>query len=269
MSYTFGAAATDDITGGTGFTAGADNGSNLVAGWWYPTTLTATRGYWSFGNTYGAEVDAGTSEIRMRTDNTTDGQWLTSGAGITTNKWWFLAFLNASENTTVAGAWRVWVGDAENHPTEVTVTNPTTRSGNYTGSATFYLGNKGTGSLAFQGDIGWACTVGCAAVGQMNPFTISTSGAISNDEAAETYRRWIEPIYLGRPRMDMYPTQGNATFNVTHFDLTMPLGAKSTWGHSLNPANTRPTINGATFSENQPPMRIPHDWPNQRPYPRR
>lgn len=265
MSYTFGGATTDDATGTTASNYGADNTSTLVCGWWYPTTLTATRGYWSAGNVFGAEVDGTTSEIRMRTDNTTDGQWLTSGAGITTDKWWFLAFLNASENTTVAGEWRVWVGDINTRPTEVTVTNPTVRSGNYTGTSTFYLGNKGTGSLAFQGDIGWACILVCAAIGTSNPFTIQTSGVISNDQAEATYRRWIEPIYLGRPLHYQYPTQGNGTFSVAHFDLTRRAGQRFQWSHGLNPNNGPLTINGATFSENQPPVCPPIDWPNTPP----
>ena len=265
MSYTFGGAATDDATSSTASNYGADNTSTLVCGWWYPTTLTATRGYWSAGNVFGAEVDTTTSDIRMRTDNTTDGQWLASPCNITTNKWWFIAWLNASENTTVAGYWRVWVGDIDTRPVEVPVTNPTARSGNYTGNSTFYLGNKGTGSLAFQGDIGWATIMGCAAVGTSNPYTIGTSGVISNAEAENTYRRWIEPIYLGRPLLHQYPSQGNATFSVAHFDLTRRAGIKCQWSHGLNPATDALTINGATFSDNQPPVCPPIDWPNTPP----
>lgn len=264
MSYTFGGATADDITGTTVFVSGADNGSCLVCGWWYPTTLTATRGYWSCGNTFGAEVDATTSEIRMRTDNTTDGQWLTSGAGITTNKWWFLAFLSATENTTVAGAWRVWVGDADNPPAEKTVTNPTARSGNYTGNSNFYLGNKGTGTLAFQGQIGWACIIGSPAVGHSNPFSLGTSGVINDWEAQNTKIRWVDPIYRGSQSIGNYPTALlPATYCITHFDLTAPLGTKSNRSHTNAPANTPPTINGATFSHNQPPRRLAHDWTNQ------
>lgn len=266
MSYTFGGGTGNDIVYTTALALGADNTTCLVAGWWYPTTLTATRGYWSAGNIFGAEVDTTTSEIRLRTDNTTDGQWVTSGAGIVTGKWHFLAFLAATENTTVAGAWRVWVGTADTRPTRITPTVAVSRSGNYTGSTSFYLGNKGTSTLSFQGDIGWAFVGVASTVGVNSPFYIGTSGVISDTEAQLVEDRWITPLWMGRPDMNRIITQSlSNSFSFFQCGLDFP-GALGYQVSQLTNPNSRiaPTINGATFSEAQPPVRIPPYTPHVR-----
>lgn len=268
MSYTFGAGNGDDINCPSSVNLGGDNTNGLVCGWFYPTTLTATRGYWSAGVTFGAEVDTTTSEIRMRTDNTTDGQWLTSGAGITTNKWWFIAWLAATENTTVNGAWRVWVGDNDVRPTEVTVTNPTVRSGNYTSNGTVYAGNKGTGTLAFQGDIGWISFLTTTVVGINTAFGIGTSGVISNGEAELTYNRWVLPLWMGRPdAMKFITATEAASFTVIHMNFENQMATR--WSHGTTPSTALLTVNGATPSYNAPPTRPPVDWPNMYPLRRR
>jgi hypothetical protein len=180
MSYTFGGNTGDDINISLMINLGADNTTCFVAGWWYPTTLTAGRGYWSAGNIFGAEVDTTTSELRLRTDNsTTDGEWVTSGAGIVTNKWHFIAFMNASENTTVPGAWRVWVGDAITAPVIQTPAVSVSRSGDYTGNSAFYVGNKGTDTVAFQGDIGWVMVITTGNLGINSALFTPTNGVIT------------------------------------------------------------------------------------------
>ncbi len=262
MAYTVGAGTCDDIAFSTGTSLGADNGSQFVCGWWYPTTLTATRGYWSAGATFGAEVDGTTSEIRMRTDNTTDGQWVTSGAGITTDKWWFLAWLNASENTTVAGAWKVWVGDLQNPPVSVTVTNPTVRSGNYTGSSSCVIGNKGTGTLAFQGGVGWGAFMVTTTVGVLGPFGIRTSGV--NDAYAEelTYRRRALPFLSGNPDISQFtPAANAAAMQMVHFsgDLTGRLYRR---GQANVDAHSMATLNGVTYSAAREPIPLNYAWPD-------
>jgi len=263
MPYTFGGATTDDIAATGQLAAGADNTATFVAGWWYPTTLTATRGYWSAGNVFGAEVDTTTSEFRLRTDNTTDGQWVTSGAGIAINQWWFLAFLNAAENTTVAGAWRVWVGRADLEPAVITPTVATSRSGNYTGSTAWAIGNKGTGSLAFQGDIGWVVTATCNTVGINNPFRIATSGTISDAEARIVYEHWVWPLWRGVPVADRMVTPGlTASFSLIHWPFDQQLAPAQQWSQSTTPGTPLAlTVNGATWTENNPPpVRLPRDW---------
>lgn len=268
MGFTFGGATSDDINVTGPVTAGADNTASMVAGWWYPTTLTATRGYWSCGTTFGAEIDSTTSEIRMRTDNTTDGQWLTSGAGITTNKWWFIAWLNAAENTSVAGAWRVWVGDAETAPVEISVSNPTPRSGNYSGSTSYVVGNKGsTGTLAFQGDIGWVSwLLSSHTTLPNNMFNLAASGVIDQTEADWNLWNWVQPLWAGTP--DIGRAHRHTTnWYVSHWNLDNAVGPLA-YNYMLSTGALTPfalTVNEATYTINRPPRQPPHNWPNQWP----
>lgn len=266
MSYTFGAATTNAITFTLSNGLIGDNRQVLVAGWWYPTTLTATRAYWGAGATIGAEVDTTTSEIRLRTDNTTDGQWVTSGAGITTNKWHFLAFLNAAENTTVAGAWRVWVGDENTAPVIQTPSVSVSRSGNYTSSNAFAVGNKSGGSAAFQGDIGWVSIIWSENPGINTPLYVGTSGVIADAEATLVEERWILPLWRGTPDPTRYvPGLMNAAYLFAHFGLDLqPVFV--TQLVNGNPASAAATVNGATWSENQPPVRLPRDWITRAPF---
>lgn len=274
MSYTFGANTTDDMNMTASVSPGNGSSAALVAGWWYPTTLTATRCYWSAGLTATgnicAEVDTTTSDIRMRTMNvTTRGQWLASGANISIDKWWFVAWLMVTDNTN-GGAWRVWVGDAETCPVELTVTNPVARSGNFSNtSSSWALGNaSATGSLAWQGDIGWMVTAVAVNVGTNNPLGNTTAGSISNDNAAFVYDRWVAPLWLGRPDGSrMVPVLLSQSFNINHMPLTSPTAPLCTeWGNNTNGVlmNRRSIlgVNGVTYSDNMPPKRLPEDWPN-------
>lgn len=268
MSYTFGGATADDIVCTSALNMGADNSASFVAGWWYPTTLTATRGYWSAGNVFGAEVDTTTSEIRLRTDNTTDGQWVTSGAGIDVNRWWFLAFLAATENTTVAGAWRVWVGTADTAPVIQTPAVSVSRSGNYSGATTRYLGNKGTGTLAFQGDIGWGVFASTTTIGINSPFYIGTSGAIADTEARLVEERWVLPLWRGMPNpLHMVTATQAAAFSLVHMALDVLPAQARQWSSSTTPGGVglAVTVNGATYSQNEPPVRLPLNWVNTAP----
>lgn len=265
MAYTFGAGTGDDITwdqGGLGDgILGARNGVRLVYGWWYPTTLTATRGLWSAGNTYGAEIDSTTSELRLRTDNTTDGQWTTTGVNLTTNEWKFLAFMNTNNNSGPTAAWRVWAGTISTAPTEVTVTSAVGPSGNFTGNANFYIGNKGTGTVAFQGDIE---NVGYLTTGTNDgPFQIATAGTITNNEAEFAYRWFVLPLWIGQPVHVGFlrgPRAQTIPISYAHIRLDTLDRAVRT----LNPSNPTvdstitPTINGATPSLNRGPRPYQH-----------
>jgi hypothetical protein len=199
MSYVFGGATGDDFNFATSGTLGGDNNIGLVCGWWYPTTLTATRKLWSCNTTgiLGAEIDATTSSLRLKTDNTTDGQW-TVPVGFAVDQWFFLAFLLATENTGVLAAWRVWVGTSDTPPTAATVTVATNPVGNFSGSGSFYIGNAGTGTLAFQGNIAnivWLSQT--TSVQQPSPLGIATSGVIAADEELRIYNNLVRPMWSG------------------------------------------------------------------------
>src|SRR5688572_2512559 len=113
MSYTFGASVDDDINWAGDFNGfgGAIACQLLLCGWFHPTTLTAGRGLFAFGDTSGAEIDTATAELRFRAlGATTTGQWTTSGVNLAVNEWKFIAVLNTVTNTGPSVAFRVWVG---------------------------------------------------------------------------------------------------------------------------------------------------------------
>lgn len=171
----------------------------VVAGWWYPTTLTATWGLWSGSLALGSEINTTTSELRMRTDNTTDGQWTTTGVGLTVNQWKFVAWLCTTTNTGTAAAWRVWAGDELTPPTEVTVTQAVAPAGNFTGASNFYAGNMASsGSLAFRGDIGWITYLRTTQTGTGGVFGIAAHGTITQAEANIVRDRMVLPMWQGQ-----------------------------------------------------------------------
>lgn len=265
MTFTFGGATGDDTNASQQNNVNADNTAGLMVGMFYPTTLTATRCYWGCGNNgFRAQVDATTSEIRMITVNaTTNGQWLTSGAGITTNQWWFIAWMWAFENTTVAGDWRVWVGTETQPPTEVTVTNPTPRSGNYSNATNLTAGNAGSGGTsAWQGDIGWLSIVHCAnaSAGVNALLPIAASGVIDNDEADHVLKRWVIPFYQGRPRMTDGSTSGGNTFHIMHFPMTPGVPAFF-YGNTATGSAVECASAGLTLSGRMPFAVPPPNWP--------
>lgn len=270
MAYRFGAGLGDDITWTMATSAGGSSSSILVCGWWYPTTLTATRGLWSCGNTFGAEIDATTDEIRLRTDNTTDGQWFTAGVDLVVDNWKFLAFLNTCNNTGPAAAWRVWAGSIESAPIACSITPDVTPVGNFTASASFYIGNRGTGTFAFQGDVGdvgvYATNTGFGAI--QHPFSIATAGTITDTEANFVYERFVIPFWLGRGWANSgCLISGAAVAGVTADDVMyactknfFQVRRRQTVANSSFSGIT-PTINNAGWSQNGSPRPLLSDSP--------
>jgi hypothetical protein len=207
MAYTFGAATGDDINfaGLSATGLGADNCHFLITGWFYPTTLSPGRAYWGAGGTFGLEVDTTTSELRIKTANaTTNGEWTTASAGITTGAWYFIAVLGTTETTGTLAAFRVWTGTFETPPVECTVSVAVAASGAFTGSATPVIGNKSAATtVAFQGDIDhlqWIIAAGSSPpVGlATSPLFLSTSGSITDDEAFSVLHRAVIPMWQGK-----------------------------------------------------------------------
>lgn len=268
MAYTFGGGTGDDLTFGVGLSFGTNSNAQFVAGWWRPTTLTATRGLWSAGNVWGAEIDTTTDELRLRSDNTTDGQWTTTGVDLAVNEWKFLAFLITQTNTGPAVAWKVWAGTIDTPPVAVTVTQAVAPAGNNVGSSNFYLGNKGTGTVAFQGDIGNAlvhCS-GATNTAQLHPFGLAAAGVISAEAEALVLSRHVLPFWRGEVFASRGPAPASgfntgATERMHHISMDMLPQVRF-----LNRSDTTtlsgliPTINGATYSQNREPrVLIPTD----------
>lgn len=256
MAYTFGAGTGDDVTWTGSISLGATARASLVYGWWLPTTLTATRGLWSAGNVYGAEVDLITDELTLRTDGaTTDGQWSTTGVDLAVDEWKFIACFGTSLSGTPDMAWRVWAGTIGSAPVEVTVTNIIPQVGNFAGSAVFYLGNKGTGTVAFEGDIdeaGFIATAASATAGL--PFGLAAYGACTDTEAAFIYQRFVLPLWLGEfPRQAIWSAIGTPSTEHAHISLRSLPQVRRTASSDTVLSGVAPTINGATVSQNRGP----------------
>lgn len=267
MPYTFGAATADDVAFAKAFVSGGNGQAAFVWGWWMPTTLTATRGLWSLGNTIGAEIDTTTSELRLRTDGTVDGQYTTTGAALAVNKWSFFAFLFTTNNTGMASKWVVWMGTEDTAPREITVTQATAPTVGFTGNATFYLGNKGTGTLAFQGDIACGGCRGTQVTGAgLGPFLLAAQGAITAAEAEFTLNRYVLPAWLGEKPLVGPCVRARGTLidtgsgdNVTFINLDTTPATAWEWREQIALAAQVqvPTINGATPSLKRGPRPNP------------
>lgn len=252
-ALTFGSGTGDDMTWTGAINFVASQAPTLVMGWWKPTTLTATRKLWSAAaaGVSGAEIDATTSELRLKSDNaTTDGQWTTSGVGLTANQWQFIAVLFSWNNTGTAAAWRVWSGTISSAPVECTVSSATAPVGNFTASADIYIGNAGTGTVAFQGDI---AAVTAMRGGNLMQFGLAALGAITNDEADFNYRRLVIPYWLGSSQVSSSTPASNHDVNQpVMFVPASVIGAYN--ANSLTVLTPRvPTLNGATLSQDRCP----------------
>lgn len=260
MSYTCGAATTDDLAITLPTSIGATATSCLVAGWWKPTTLTATRGLWSAGNIFGPEIDTTTSELRLRTDNATDGQWTTTGVGLAVNEWKFIAIANSCNNTGPTAAWVVWSGNNETIPKQVTVTQATAPVGNFTGSTAVVLGNKGTGSLAFQGEIG-PIVLARNAADILGIAPTNVPGTFTAEEIDLMYNRIVLPIWSGNwcppwlRQIRINGGQGLVSF-CTSLDYEVPVEVRMQTGADGTPFSAI-TRNGVTLSQERCPRAMP------------
>jgi hypothetical protein len=95
-------------------------------------------------------------------------------------------------------AWRIWAGTWDTAPAEVTVTQVVAPASTVSGSSTLYVGNAGTGTLAFQGDIADVIalvSLGSGDINHMIPHV--TRGTITNDEAEYLRQLIVEPTWRG------------------------------------------------------------------------
>lgn len=206
MPFTFGAATTD-FANRLGPSFGANGQGALVMGWFYPTTLTAGRYYYSIGANsatanYGVKVGTTTSTLQMNSALSTPGLWTATAdsvlypSGITTGQWWFIAGL-VSVTSAPATEWRMWLGTTEQAPTAMTVVNTTAQSGTQ-GIGGFVIGNSTTtGTTSFQGDIGSMVAMICT-VGVNSPLPIATAAASTTDERKLIEETIILPVWAGQ-----------------------------------------------------------------------
>jgi hypothetical protein len=256
VPYTFGAATADDVTfaSATNFQTGR---IIYVSGWWRATTLTSGRGLWGNGNSFFyASVNSTTSELRMFAPATVNGEWTTPG--LVVNEWRFLAFALTILDAGNLAAWRIWSGSLDTAPQEQTVTQVVAPSGGFTsGGASMYIGARGTGLFAFQGDVSdVTIVVSSATVGATtHPLGIAAAGVISNDEAQHMYETMVQPAWLGdisaiirRPVVGDY-----SSYHVGLANGGIVVGGPRA-SATLAPVLT---TNGATWSQNGAPRPNP------------
>lgn len=257
MSLVFGALATDDASWSSSAAMNGTGQADIVANWYFPTTLTGGRGYWSAGITTSLRVDPGTtSNLRIIADTTlSDGVWIASPAGIVVNKWQFIATLRTNNNTGPAGDVRCWVGDILTPPVEIPITLQTSPTGTFASTIVFTQGNLGSGgSAAFQGRQGRVIRlVGPAAE---PPFNLAAAGAITQAEADNVLNRIIYKIWAGLVgSMDILPnsTAGAYACEVSEFKAGINQLTRSAF--ATGGSRLAITVAGATVSSDEPPRR--------------
>jgi|NOAtaT_7_FD_contig_21_5801800_length_1031_multi_3_in_0_out_0_1 hypothetical protein len=255
MSYRFGGTTGDDLTWTESTSVwGTTQRSGVIAGWYYPTTLTAGKALWSVGAVNRAVIASTTSEINLFLDRTTDTQYTTSGLALAVNRWHFIAFLLNSFNTGPVTTWRVWGSVGTAIPEPVTVNQTVAGSGNATGNTIVTVGNIGAaGTSAFEGDIGrFDYFVGTLA----NAFLPNTTGLISAAEEKMVFEQVVVPIWSGQfPTFLGSGTQSNnaITHVIWDLDLVNPMGISLRNGGTIQTNNRLATVN-AVVSENRRPI---------------
>lgn len=268
MPYTFGASNADDANIGSTQTALATGTMFYVAGWFRPTTLTAGRTLWSVGSTANcAVIGATTSELELLVDyTTTDGKWTTSGMALTVNAWTFIAVIISNLNSGPSMAARVWAGTIDQAPREITCTQTTAPVGTVVGTSTWYIGNKGTGLLAFQGDISDVAMMHSTGTGKDAALSIpATQGTITQDEADLFRQLYVEPAWRGDHALafERRGGPGSATAPTARWFTELNDGGQVI-GRPLTAVSPELalTINGATVASGCPrPAQTRPSWP--------
>lgn len=269
MARTIGAATNNRYNWVSVAAVGGNLNATLFAGWFLPTTLTAGRGYWSAGATTGLEVGTTTSEVIGRSQATTaNSVYISSGAGIVTGQWTFIAHYIDSTNTGPNADQWLWIGDIQKPPAEVTFTQTTAPTGTFTSQTTIVIGNKGAaGTVAFQGDVGNCfCAIQSTSVG--GPFNLSgygPAGKTATDFANERdflLKSFVLPWWSGEafPARGLdYSFSGTTPDRFVMFALPFDSGGATTQTNGLafqSGVGTSPfalSVSGTTVSQNRTP----------------
>lgn len=259
MPYTFGAATGDDVSVPIVSAAVGASVSGLLMAWVYPTTLTAGRAISGFGNNLSRiQVSATAGELELNlAAATTDGLWTSSGLGMATGSWYFVAIAW----TAIAGPTmdaKLWLGTDVTPPSAVSITQTTAPVGAFTSSSTWTVGNgSGAATIAWQGDIGAVDLVTTnIAAGATHPFVQSAYGAFSAESEAMILARYVLPVWLGSSPLLAKGAPVNNTTNMQHVSCDFSLLAQA-YRHiqttSANESVAAPTYSGVTFSERGQP----------------
>jgi hypothetical protein len=207
-----------------------------------------------------AEVDGTTSEIRWIFDAaTTDGEYVTSGLGMVIDQWQFLAFFAAMESSGNLVTPRIWRGTVDEPPVMFTPSVSVSPAGNWVGQNTVYVGNHGTATTAFQGDIGSVSFLTVRSSGATQPFSVITNGTLDADIERNIEKWWVNPIWQGRSPQFFRPPAVATQWMMAHIALDGDIALASQVGETLSNYPTI-TTNGATASQRRPPRQLPRAW---------
>jgi len=241
MAASSGAATADRFNMTSSFTVGGNNTSSFWCGWWYPTTLTAGRFY---ANPPGMNimVHTTTSELDLFFSlSTTARRLATSGAGITTGKWYFIAILRSS-TVSASEVPTVWIGTLDSAPVQQTLTVTVAGSGTTAGGTTMTVVGS-AGSFAWQGYAADFLYFSDATNSILNMFGFAPNNTPSADELNRVYSKFVHPCYRGKypPQPGSRMVLGQSAVGVANgfgfrcnmrYLTTSPAVNTRTWGRS-------------------------------------
>jgi hypothetical protein len=261
MPYTNGAGSGDDLTISR-TTSGLSTLLTLFMTWIKPDSLGGGANgdfIFSLGNVTGiAQGTTSAAEIRITNDHaTTDGVWETTDVGLVAGEWKFLAVMMHAATASFRAT--VWSGTADNPPKLNLATSVTAASGAVTSSASHTLGNRGTGSVAFAGQIGQTAVIQMVAGSAAGDIGKTyTAGSINLAGDAELLSRVINPAWR-----DMATIRQNCmqSFGVNHdmtfFPMNGPVVDRVNYTATNSTNAALLTVNGSTVSQEREPRPIP------------
>lgn len=264
MPYTFGGATSDVITlsPATAFLSG--NTQTLVAGWYYPTVLTAGRALFGLSSTR-LEIDTTTTQLRsVGAQATTSSQstYSLTSVPLSINNWFFIAWY-----TSRAGANEthdMWIGTETLPPEAMTRTAVVAGSGSLTIASAMTIGNQTSNTASFQGDIAnlaffyqVTSTFGAGA-----PLEASNGGGSRTTSDLELIlRKVIKPLWQGT--FDMRSLASNPAMNMWAYSIPLDSDVALRYQTQSNTASSPSqsmTVSGATLSQTRPPTLAADGW---------
>lgn len=266
MPYTFGANSTDRITISQSQTMFSSGFPTLIAGWFYPTTLTAGNVLWAAGTIQTRiQVDTTTSQLRYIGGQATTSSVATySGNVINTNEWVFIAYYTNRNVSTEAPI--IWQATASSPPIAMTRSVVTAGSGNVQSATSLVVGNQSISPAnPWQGDIANFSVIFSSSTGIGQILEASSLGSQTTAQVELIKQKIVDPLWRGDLSNRMLLTDARPASSRSH--VAMHAGFDNDVvrihrrGINPSPSTFSATIVGATRSQNRCPNTISENWP--------
>lgn len=263
MAWTFGGATSDKLVT-TGNVQLAASSSMFLAGWFYPTTLTAARVLWAETATSKIVIGSPTNLLQITLDKSTTDNVINIDVGLQANVWQFIA-LAISVNASSVGVAHGWVGttDIPPNPTAIVGTQVQAGSGSLVSTVAHCIGNLNTiGTVAFQGDIGQIIHIVAQQTAPNQGLSIATAGTITAADDLNIFNNLVNPLYNGILPMEMMlsPASVAVVYAVDIYDLgcqpPMVVNLTEAAGVTTDTTPLVMTPSGAVWTE----ARQPREW---------